>query len=119
MSNPKLRILVVDDDPSNRQTLEDRLKAEADWELEVACVPDAAGALDVLRQGFLDLTRRGRTASIAKMVVKPLWKFFDCYFLRRGFLDGIPGLIIAINAAHSMFLKYAYFFEDNHASPRH
>ncbi len=55
MSNPKLRILVVDDDSSNRQILEDRLEAEIEWELAVACVPDASSALDVLRQGFFDL----------------------------------------------------------------
>ncbi len=55
VSNPKLRILVVDDDASNRQVLEDRLRAEPDWELVVACVPDAASSLEVMRQDSFDL----------------------------------------------------------------
>ena len=62
-------------------------------------------------QGFLDIKARGKKPSAAKMLIKPIGKFIETYLLKRGFLDGMPGLIISINAAHSMFLKYAYFFD--------
>lgn len=63
------------------------------------------------RQGAMDLHRRGQPASLMKLLLKPLGKFFETYLLKRGFLDGLPGFIISINAAHSMFLKYAYIME--------
>ncbi|MDH5580990.1 MAG: glycosyltransferase family 2 protein [Bdellovibrionales bacterium] len=54
--------------------------------------------------------RRGRP-SLFPLVIRPIGKFLECFFLKKGFLDGTRGLIIAINAAYSMFLKYsiAYF----------
>jgi len=39
-------------------------------------------------------------------LVTPWRKFFEVYFLRLGFLDGIAGLGVAINAAYSHFLRY-------------
>ena len=38
---------------------------------------------------------------------KPFVKFIECYFLKRGFLDGYAGFVIAANAKHSVFLKWA------------
>ncbi|TPW21731.1 MAG: atypical hybrid histidine kinase [Elusimicrobia bacterium] len=55
MPNPKLHILVVDDEPSNRLTLEERLKAEPGWDLAVTCVENGGAALEALRVGFYDL----------------------------------------------------------------
>jgi hypothetical protein len=46
------------------------------------------------------------------LVIKPLGKFIETYFFKGGILDGLPGYIISINAAHSAFLKYAYHFEE-------
>jgi len=63
------------------------------------------------RQGALDLSAKGMAPSYMKLLAKPLGKFCETYFLKRGFLDGLPGLIISVNAAHSMFLKYAYLME--------
>ena len=34
-----------------------------------------------------------------------------CYFLKRGFLDGVPGLIIAVNVSFGTFVKYAKLWE--------
>lgn len=42
-----------------------------------------------------------------KLVLNPLWTFFNTYFLKRGFLDGVEGLCIAYMAAFYNFLKYA------------
>jgi glycosyltransferase involved in cell wall biosynthesis len=76
------------------------------------------------RLGSEDLRRRGKKASVFKLLFKPIGKFIETYFLKRGFLDGLPGFIISVNAAHSMFLKYAYLCEgrilgENHENTRH
>jgi glycosyltransferase involved in cell wall biosynthesis len=63
------------------------------------------------RLGSQELSRRGMRPSVLKLVLKPIGKFLETYFLKRGFLDGLPGFIISVNAAHSMFLKYAYLLE--------
>lgn len=49
--------------------------------------------------------------SLVKMMMKPFSKFFECYFLKLGFLDGMPGFIIAIGAAYSVFLRWAKIWE--------
>lgn len=78
------------------------------------------------RLGSEDLKRRGRKTSVPRLILKPIGKFLETYFVKRGFLDGLPGLIISVNAAHSMFLKYAYLIEadilamsSNHENPDH
>lgn len=49
----------------------------------------------------------GKRFSTVKMLSSPLARFVKFYFLRRGFLDGVPGLVhIAIGCLTS-FLKYA------------
>lgn len=63
------------------------------------------------RQGALDLRKRGCRPSYLKLLFKPLGKFLETYCMKCGFMDGLPGFIISINAAHSMFLKYAYLIE--------
>lgn len=40
------------------------------------------------------------------LITKPLFYFFKSYFLRRGFLDGIPGLAVCIMGSFYTFLKY-------------
>ncbi|MCC7440294.1 MAG: glycosyltransferase family 2 protein [Bdellovibrionales bacterium] len=70
------------------------------------------------RLGHEELRRKGKRASLIKLVIKPVWKFIETYLLKRGFLDGVAGLIISANAAHSIFLKYAYYYEESaHARP--
>lgn len=63
------------------------------------------------RLGSKDLIRKGKHPSIAKLILKPIGKFFETYLIKGGCLDGIAGFLISVNAAHSMFLKYAYLFE--------
>lgn len=63
------------------------------------------------REGYRQLRSRGKSGSLPLLILKPLSKFIETFVIKRGFLDGIPGFIISVNAAHSVFLKYAYFFE--------
>ena len=49
----------------------------------------------------------GKRVGAARLVLSPLGRFIKFYFLRRGFLDGVPGLVhIAIGCFNS-FMKYA------------
>ena len=41
------------------------------------------------------------------ILIRSFWRFLRCYFLKCGFMDGFPGLVIAINSAFYVFLKYA------------
>jgi glycosyltransferase involved in cell wall biosynthesis len=50
---------------------------------------------------------RGERCSTGRMVASPVFRFIRFYFLRAGFLDGVPGLAhIAIGCFNS-FCKYA------------
>ncbi|MBL8490385.1 MAG: glycosyltransferase family 2 protein [Rhodocyclaceae bacterium] len=50
---------------------------------------------------------RGERVGVGRMLISPLLRFIKFYILRRGFMDGLPGLVhIAIGCQNS-FLKYA------------
>ena len=55
--------------------------------------------------------RRGKRATLFKLVGAPLWAFFKIYLLKRGFLEGIRGLLIAGSYALNAFVKYALLWE--------
>jgi (heptosyl)LPS beta-1,4-glucosyltransferase len=57
--------------------------------------------------GTEELRKRGKTFSIWNAVARPLFAFFRVYVLRRGFLDGCPGFVIAVGTAFATFVKYA------------
>ena len=71
--------------------------------------------------GAEELKKANRSVTLAHLIWKPVGKFFETYFLKRGFQDGLPGFIISVNAAYSMFLKYAYTLEEGikNADPDH
>ena len=46
------------------------------------------------------------TTLLAK-VLRPPWRFFYMYVVRRGFLDGRAGFMLARLGAHFTFMKYA------------
>ena len=54
---------------------------------------------------------KGETFKTRKLFVKPISKFLETYFFKRGFLDGLPGFIIAVGASYSIFLKYVKLWE--------
>ncbi|NQZ00533.1 MAG: glycosyltransferase family 2 protein [Bdellovibrionales bacterium] len=61
--------------------------------------------------GAKKLFSAGSRFSALKMIFRSVFKFFECYVLKRGFLDGVPGLVIAVGAGYSMFLRYAKLYE--------
>ncbi|MGK5093292.1 glycosyltransferase family 2 protein [Deltaproteobacteria bacterium TL4] len=54
---------------------------------------------------------KGQKFALWRLWLKPLSKFFELYWFKRGFLDGLQGLIIAISSAYSSFLKEAKLYE--------
>ncbi len=50
---------------------------------------------------------RGERASLMTALGHGLWAFFRTYVLRRGFLDGGQGLLLAVSNAHATFYRYA------------
>ncbi|MHB8138237.1 MAG: glycosyltransferase family 2 protein [Smithellaceae bacterium] len=48
---------------------------------------------------------------VALGLVHAFGKFLECYLWKLGFLDGVPGFIIAVNSAGYVFLKHAKRWE--------
>lgn len=67
-------------------------------------------------QAYSDLAARAMLAEktrvgILNFVFRPAFRFFKCYFLKLGFLDGWPGLIMATTSAFYVHAKYAKLYE--------
>lgn len=53
-----------------------------------------------------DYYKKGKKSGWFRMMVNPAWAFVHSYLIRRGFLDGFSGYVIAKNIAHGTFMKY-------------
>lgn len=63
-------------------------------------------------QGAQDLIKkRGRPPGLLALLFRPFYKFIELYFLKGGCLDGVDGLIIALNGAHSQFMKFSIAYK--------
>ncbi len=58
-----------------------------------------------------DYSQKGKTSGPVKMLGNPLVTCFKAYVLKRGFMDGLPGLLVAVMGATSVFFKYAKLYE--------
>jgi glycosyltransferase involved in cell wall biosynthesis len=58
-----------------------------------------------------DAFRRGVTPSVASLLGSPLAVFLKSYLLKRGFLDGLHGLVLAVLHANAAFLKKAKLWD--------
>jgi glycosyltransferase involved in cell wall biosynthesis len=61
--------------------------------------------------------KKGRKPSILQAVFHPPWKFFECWILKRGFLDGFPGFVIAVGSAFYIFARYVKLWEKGGGVP--
>jgi hypothetical protein len=52
-----------------------------------------------------------RRASLADLLLKPKARFFKFYLLRRGYREGLPGLLVAFMEAFYVYLKYFKLWE--------
>jgi len=53
----------------------------------------------------------GERFNLLRLILNPIYRFIRCFIIRGGFMDGIPGLIVAVNTAHGVFSKYAKLWE--------
>lgn len=53
----------------------------------------------------------GRRFHLHDLFFRPAIRFIKGYFLKRGFLDGLAGWVIARSTSHFVFLKYAKLWE--------
>lgn len=65
---------------------------------------------------FSSITAEGRLTDGARfrltdLLLRPGFRFFRGYILKRGFMDGLPGFIIAVTVAYGTFIKYAKLWE--------
>jgi len=57
------------------------------------------------------LLERGKRFSLLALIFGPPVKFIETYLFKLGFLDGLPGFIIAANSAFYIFNKHAKMWE--------
>ena len=76
------------------------------------------GLSDVIRRldrytelSALDLRDRGYPFRPTALIVRPLGRFLRNYVLKQGFRDGVPGLIMAVSYAYSVFIREAKLWE--------
>jgi glycosyltransferase involved in cell wall biosynthesis len=53
----------------------------------------------------------GSTGYLLLGLFHAVGKFLECAFWKRGILDGVPGVVIAVNSAFYVFLKHAKAWE--------
>jgi glycosyltransferase involved in cell wall biosynthesis len=63
-----------------------------------------------------DAFRRGARPSLARMVLSPAAVLLKSFLLKRGFLDGAHGLVLAIMHASAAFLKHAKLWDLHRAA---
>lgn len=68
--------------------------------------------------GALTMAEGGKRSSLGKAIGKGIWAFLRTYVLRRGFLDGRMGFMLAVANAEGTYYRYAKLalLNDRHAS---
>ena len=56
--------------------------------------------------GAAEMFNQGKSASLASAVAHAFWAFIRTYFLRRGFLDGRLGFVLAISVSQTTYYRY-------------
>lgn len=104
--------------PHGRVMVDGRV-ARLAGELEHYSYRDLADQLERIQffsdEGAQALRASGRRARLRDLVLRPPARFLRAYGLRRGYADGVPGLIVAASTAFHVFLKYAKLWELEHA----
>ncbi len=58
-----------------------------------------------------EMREKGKAARLRDLLIRPPWQFVRMYCLRLGFLDGVPGLLLALLSSAYVFTKYAKLWE--------
>lgn len=60
-----------------------------------------------------ELKRKNKKAGLNDILIRPVFLFFKMYIIRKGFLDGLHGFVLAIFSATYVFTKYCKLWELN------
>jgi glycosyltransferase involved in cell wall biosynthesis len=60
-----------------------------------------------------ELVKKGKKFRLLDVFLRPIIIFIKMYIIRRGFLDGIEGFILAVFSSAYVFTKYCKFWERN------
>ena len=102
-------------DPNRAGKLKSRLLHFSFWSYDEYF----AKYVQYTRWGAEEMRDRGKRASTDSLLVRPIARFLQLYVLRRGFLDGLPGLQICILMAFfNTFVKQARLWEMEYALPQ-
>lgn len=79
-------------------------------------MPTLANSLDKLNRyssgRALDLRLRGRRGGLGRAIGHGFWAFVRTYLLRRGFLDGRLGFVLAVHNAEASYYRYLKMWLD-------
>jgi glycosyltransferase involved in cell wall biosynthesis len=53
-----------------------------------------------------DMYENSKRYHVSLLLLRPVFKFLEVYFLKLGCLDGVAGFIIAASSAYAMFVRY-------------
>jgi glycosyltransferase involved in cell wall biosynthesis len=109
-SNPHGRVRVV----GRVEKMPGDLEHESYFDL----ADQVARVQEYSRVEALELHRRGRRAGFSDLCLRPPARFLRAYLLKAGFLDGVPGFLIAAVTAFHVLLKYAKLWELSRAARR-
>ncbi len=71
-------------------------------------ISDHLKTIDKFTQiGADDLIKKGKNISVISPLTHASWTFFKLYILKRGFLDGFAGLLVAVLSYMHVFVKYS------------
>ncbi|KPK77885.1 MAG: hypothetical protein AMJ89_01635 [candidate division Zixibacteria bacterium SM23_73] len=56
--------------------------------------------------GAEELYRKGKRTKLFDIILRPWAVFFKMYFVKKGFLDGVSGFILAVSSGFHVFSKY-------------
>jgi glycosyltransferase involved in cell wall biosynthesis len=101
-------------DPHDSIVVNGRTK-KLDSELHHFTYRDFADQIRTINN-FSDITRdqwikEDKRPSIPGMLFHPMAKFFEIYFYKLGFLDGVAGFVIAASTSFYVFCKYVKLWE--------
>ncbi len=63
--------------------------------------------------------RAGKRAGLRLLLLNPILRMLKFYVVKRGFVEGVAGLVVAINEGFYTFMKYAKLWELEHRELEH
>ena len=102
------------------ETLHEKLEVDGEvkrlknpiWHYVYRDISDQIGTVDSFSTAFaVGKKARFPRAYLVIGLLHSVVKFFECAIWKLGILDGLPGLVIAVNSAFYIFLKHAKVWE--------